>query len=114
MRDDDGGIIALPLHGASPRDSHTIDPGGGHRQRGTICIRGVILIGVEVSDVTGGRVTSEGKQPGKTQRIFHIPKLKGVDCIPTGGPGASPTVRPLWDAHVGGAIGETQEYGQIR
>ena len=55
----------------------------------------------------------EGTQPGKTQRAFHVPALEFKYCDPKEGHGASPTVRPLWGAHAGGASVETQEGGQM-
>ena len=58
-------------------------------------------------------MTGEGTQPGKTLRAFHLLALEGKNCNPTGGPGASTTVRPLWDAHARGVSGKTNENSQM-
>ena len=62
---------------------------------GTRYIRFVLTTGVEVRGVSIGTVPGEGTQPGKTQKEFHVQALEGKYCNPTGGTGASPTVRPL-------------------
>ena len=66
---DCGGIIITPPPCRSrPCDSRSIDPGGGRWWRVTGYIRGVLPTIVEVSLVTGGKVTGKVTQPWKTQR----------------------------------------------
>ena len=64
--------------------------------------------------MSSGWVPREGTQTGKTHREFYVPELEGKNCNPVGGPGASPTVRPIWDAHAGGTYVETKEDGKMR
>ena len=52
---------------------------------------------------------SEDTKTRNTQIEFHVSELEGGDCDPTGGPGAPPTVQPLWDAHLGSMAGDKQE-----
>ena len=54
-----------------------------------------------------------GSQPSNTQRPFYVPELEGKKRVPTGGPDASPTMRPLWNAHAGSVAVETQEDGHM-
>ena len=70
-------------------------------------------MGVELGGMSSVWVPGEGTRPGKTQGTLHVLVLEGKGCNTTGAPGATPTVEPLWDAHAGGAAGETQEDGQM-
>ena len=56
---------------------------------------------------------SKGSQPEKTQVTLHILTQEGECCDLIGGPNPAPMVQPLWDAHAGGATGESQEDGQM-
>ena len=103
--DSNSSKIAPPPHVEIPQDSHAIESGGRGRQRENRDICGVLPKGVAVGGMSGGRVPIEGKQLGKTQVTLNILSLEGKVCDLTGGPGATPTVQPLWDAHSGGAAG---------
>ena len=76
MQDDDGSIIDLPPHREISRESHVIDPGDGHRCRGSGDVCGVITTHDDISGVPGGCVTGKGTQLGKSQRKIHLQTLE--------------------------------------
>ena len=55
---------------------------------------------VEGSGVYSGWVPSEGTQPAKTQITLHVLALEVKGCDPTGCPGATTTVWPMWNVQV--------------
>ena len=57
MQDDNGSIVFPSPYGAIPRDSHATDPRGGRRRRGTGDICGFFPTVVEVSGMSGGRLS---------------------------------------------------------
>ena len=68
---------------------------------------------VEVNGVSIGWIPDKRTQPGKNQREFYGPTLEGEIIDPTGGPGTSPMVRPLWDTHANGTAVEAKQDGQM-
>ena len=111
MQDGDGNIVSPPPHGYIPQYSHATDLGGGRRQRGNVNIRGILPTGVEIGVVSSVRLPDEVAQPGKTQIEFNVLEFEGQYYDPKGGPGASPTVRPLSGKNYGDMAEETQEDG---
>ena len=47
-------------------------------------------------------VPVEGTQLGKTQGTLHVLAMEGVYFDPTGGPGATPTIKLFWHARASG------------
>ena len=66
-------------------------------------IRGVLLTGIEVSGVSGRRLSGEGEQPRKTRVTIHVsaPEVNGGDS--TGGTRTTSRMLSLCDAHASGA-----------
>ena len=56
----------------------------------------------------------EGTQLGKTQGTLHVLAMEGVYFDPTGGPGATPTIKLFWHAHASGVTVEAQEAIQMQ
>ena len=82
---------------------------GRRWRRGTVYIRNVLHIYVEVGGVYGEQVPREGTQTGETQGTICVLPTEVKGCNPTGGPGATPMVRSLRGAHAGGMTKESKE-----